>query len=324
MRYLLFILLLIQIACEQKQQVTQLDQNASVAFQLCQSASLPHGLQLKVQLDTASAEQMVLSLQIRNNSTETISLSPLEAALHTADQRRHLPLTADTEIETLAAGASRTFTWQYRPVNDLYLYQHSGLYGPWQQQYLLPLSFISGLTDTLRFCIPQKAYAQYSRDAEDKKPYLYKPSAASLSAESVARQEAYWQEAFTEKAEVAAGSANFSEQEFFTAGVNVRYGLYHKGDSLYLRLQLVNHTPGQLQLEPEAISVTYGGQHYQPLRITGPLETRPELYELKKGDRVALLLTYAAPAADSLQLSLKGLKAQQQPVFAAPFSFIRQ
>lgn len=323
MRYLLFALLLVQLACEQ-QQVTLLEGNALPAFELCQAARLPRDMQLQLRLDTTAEQQMVLSLQIRNNGSQLLSLSPLEAALHTTDGRRHLPLAVDTERETLAAGASRTYTWQFRPINDLYLYQHSGLYGAWQQEYRLPLSFINGLTDTLHFCMPQQAYAQYSRDTEDKKPRLYKPSAASLSAASVARQEAYWQKAFSEKAGAAAGSANFSEQEFFTAGVNVRHALYHQGDSLYLRLQLINHAPGQLQLEPAAISVAVGEQHYPPLRISGPSASPQELYRLNKGDRIMLMLAYAAPPADSLQLSLNGLQAQQQALFAAPFSFIRQ
>lgn len=326
MRYLLFAQLLLLAACDQGQKVMPFEDNISTAYTLCKSPDLPGGVSLQVQLDTTRNEQLQLKLLVKNNSGSALIINPAEATLHTQDSRRESPLMDNWEAGRISSGEERQYTWSYKPVNDLFLYQYSNLHGPWLQNYQLPLSFIEGMKDTLFFCFPEEAYLSYSKAAERTKPVLYKPSQETIAPEAVKRQEKYLREISGTVENADAGSVYFSEQEFFSAGVNLRHALYQKGDSLYLRLQLINHTPQLLQLNPAAVTITAKQQEHRPVHITGPPLANRDNYQVRKGDRLALTLIYKAPAADNLLVSLAGIQLMQakKSLFGDSFSFIRQ
>lgn len=330
MKYLNVLLLTALLAaCKQHDKVETLATDVPAAYQLCQAPELPKGLQLQMALDTTQANQLLFKLLIRNVSEEALSLDPAAANLLTQDLRRHQPLAASIEAQTLAPDEERLFSWQFQPVNDLYLYQHSGLYGSLQQRYQLPLTFIAGLKDTVTFCFPEEEFLRYSQREAQHKVTLYSPSPEALSPQAAARQETYYTDVVVEEVrDFQTPSTHFSDQEFFSAGVNVRHALYQQGDSLYLKLHIVNHAPHQLALDPTQILIFEKGEPQQPLRVERPQTATPGgTNTIRRGDRVPLMLVYAAPAGnDSLWVSLQGLQLEQiqKPLFGEQFPFIRQ
>jgi hypothetical protein len=301
-------------------------------YALCQSSDLMKGISLQVSLDTLPQEQLQLRLWFQNRSSQTLSIRPDEAHLLTDDARRQSPWGVEAASPySLPPGSEQELVWEYRPVNDLYLYQRSGLSGPLQQQYRLPLAFISGWTDTLSFCFSQQAFLNYTTRAERRRPQLFRPAAAVTSREAAARQERYWsQMARTALLEAEGGSAYFSDQEFFSAGVNLRTALFARGDSLYLRLQLINHSPHMLQLQPEAIRIASRQDQQSPHHVEIASQSFPaggsSPLQLQKGERLALLLVYPRLAQDSLLLQLEGLQVArfQKALFGEDFLFVRE
>lgn len=321
------------LACQQEQKVTSFSEKGESVYTLCKTAVLPQGIGIQVRLDTAKQEQLLLKVLMRNTSQHTLQLNLYETTLLSQDQRRQAPVAVTPEEETLAAGEEREYSWIFRPVNDLFLYQRSGLPGPLQQEYRLPLSFIQGAQDTLSFCFQEEAYVQYSRKEAGRQAVLYLPSGERLLKQAATRQEQYWATISGRlKDAPTASSAYFSEQEFFSAGVNLRHALYHRGDSLYLRLQLVNHAPYVLTFTPSAVVASASGKTYQPVGIYNqkPAESTdaalPNPYAVRKGDRLSITLAYRLPAADSIKILLEGLQVTelQEPLFAEEILYIRQ
>ena len=315
-------------ACNQTSKVEALAADAVPTYRLCKAPALPKGVELQMQLDTARGKQLELKLMIRNTAEEALAIDPNLAALITEDQRRQQPFQIESAPQSLAPGEERLFSWIFQPINDLYLYQHSGLFGPLQQQYRLPLAFLAGVKDTVVFCFPEEAYLQYSRKEARNKPILYSPSPASITPHAAASQESY--RASIILSEVAAdqqGSAHFPDQEFFSGGVNVRHALYQQGDSLYLKLHIINHAPYLIALKPAQITISAQGQPQSPARITEPAKATVGSYQIRKGDRLSFTMAYKAPAkADSLLLSLDGIELApvQKPLFEKGFYFIKQ
>lgn len=326
MRYLLLALILVVAACDQGQKVAPFAERETTAYMLCKTPTLKDGVQMRAQLDTSKQEQLQLKILIRNTSGSPLEVHPLEAALHTQDERRQQPLNISAEAKSIPAGEEKVYTLLYQPVNDLFLYQRSGLQGPWLQEYRLPLSFISGLRDTLSFCFPEEDYLKYMAAAALKKPVLYKPTHETTAPEAARRQEAYLRGIVGIGQNAEAGSAYFSEQEFFSGGINVRHALFQRGDSVYLQLQLINHAPYVLELIPAKVAVSYRGEAYSPVRITGNASSNKDSYHVRKGERQALTLVYKAPAADSLIVSLAGVQLveSKKPLFQEDFNFVRE
>lgn len=300
-------------------------------YGLCQSPDLLRGVSLKVRLDTMPGEQLQLRLWVHNRSSQALNITPAEATLLTDDERRQLPILAeDATIYTIPTGSEQELVWQYQPVNDLYLYQRSGLSGSLQQQYRLPLSFISGWSDTLSFCFSQQAFLHYKIKAEQQRPQLFRPSSNVTTREAAARQEIYWNKMARTALLETGGSAYFSDQEFFSSGVNLRNALFARGDSLYLSLQIINHSPHVLQLQPGQIRIATNKQQFSPHTIAQTSEEfLPEQnssMSLRKGERLALMLVYPLPEQDSLLLQLQGLQIVSfgQPLFGEDFLFVKE
>ena len=281
---------------------------------------------MQVQLDTSQNEGLVLKMLIENTSSRSLRLNPHDVVLLSRDERRHEALQVDAEAAQLAPGQEISYRWEYRPINDLFLYQRSGLHGNFLQEYRLPLSFVGGIQDTLLFCFQEEAFLQYSRKMARKEPVLYFPSKETTAPQMAARQEEYWSKISGIQQHPEAGSAYFSEQEFFSAGINLKHALYQKGDSLYLQLQLINHAPYLLSVNPANITVQAGGEQHKPARIMGPPSPEKQEYQLRKGERLPLTLAFPAPKTDSLQLSFGGIQVQElkKPLFYSVFSFVRQ
>jgi hypothetical protein len=333
MNYLCLGLMLLLLACQQEQKVTSLpDKEVESVYRLCKATALPQGIGLQVRLDTATHEQLLLKVHIRNTSQRALQLNLYEITLLSQDLRRQAPVAVSPEDEMLAAGEEREYRWSFRPVNDMYLYQRSGLPGSWLQEYRLPLSFIQGVQDTLSFCFQESAYIQYSKRAAKNQPVLYVPLDKRISRQAAARQEQYWASISGHLKDAPAASAYFSEQEFFSAGVNLRHALYHRGDSLYLRLQLVNHAPYILMVTPAEMVASAAGRTHIPVgayiqghaKATEAMLAKP--YAVRKGDRLSITLTYPLPAAESVKVSFQGLQVAelQEPLFAEEVLYRRQ
>lgn len=336
MKHALYILLIVLAACGKPEKIEALKTAPQAAYQLCKAPVLPKGVAIQMSLDSSHSDQLTLRMSISNTDTEPLTIDAGTLALLSQDQRRHQPLSSEPSLISLAPDEEKQLEWQFQPINDLYLYQHSGLYGAWQQRYQLPLSFITGLSDTVAFCFPEEAYLQYSKKQAQLKPLLFRPAATALTPQAAARQEAYYAgiiHAATAVENINAlqsPSTHFTDQEFFSAGLNVRHALYQQGDSLFLKLHMVNHAPHVLALYPDEISLSGNSHAQQLLRTAGlaPAESRPGAPTLlRKGDRISLLLVYKAPpSTDSLLLSLQGIKLAeaQKPLFRDSISFIRQ
>ena len=326
MKYVICALLLLLLSCEQEQKVSNYSPETSPVYTLCKTATLPKDVSLQAQLDTLRGGKLLLKVMVRNQSSSNLLLNPLQASLLTEDERRQLPVSVRPQTENLAAGEEREYQWLFAPVNDLYLYQRSGLHGDLKKIYRLPLSFIKGMEETLSFCFPEEAYIQYSKQMAAKAPVLYAPSPKTLHPETAARQEQYWAQTNGALQDGQAASAYFSEQEFFSAGVNLRHALYHRGDSLYLRLHLINHAPYVLMVDPAAVTVTAFGQVHPVKEAQARKERKAALYAVRKGDRLSLNLRYPLPAADSVAISLQGIQVGelQKPLFPETFTWVRQ
>ncbi|WP_161622649.1 hypothetical protein [Cesiribacter andamanensis] len=316
---------LLMAACQTEGRVERLSTAAETAYTLCRAPALAPGVGLRVALDTAAGGMLHLYLLLHNTSRKALTVAPGRANLLTADQRPQEPLQALAGF-ALGPGQEQEIQLGYQPVNDLYLYQRTGLRGPWQQQYRLPLSFIGELSDTLSFCFEPQAYLAYSLQREQHRPRLYRPSAAIKTREAAARQEVYWQRLLGRADTVALAPAYFTDQDFFNAGVNLRHSLFALNDSLYLSLFITNNAAIMLEIVPHNIWLQTAEGVHAPVKLLGYSYQQQQAQVLLPGDRLRLGLVYTAPAADSVLLRLGGLGLHplEAPLFWEDFMFVQE
>lgn len=313
--YLISLSLLSACNSPQGLKVQMLSSQAAYAYKLKASCELPAPIELAVSAVAAPKQQLQLKMVWQNKGSDTLLLNLSEAMLMNSRGRRSGPLESGQGPVQLLPFSTDTLLLTYEPVSDLQLYQRTGLRGPLDSQYQLPLHYVQKgespfLKDTLRFYLPPPVYKAFLFTSKAAKPVrLYKMN-KSVGMENRLRSHISRLKTAKESVE----NIRIMEEEVFVAGVNTRVGIYEQGDSLYLNLAIINHSPDKLKINPDHLMVGGKGK-------AAPLQKGKSLI-LLKGERYFFKNAYDKPQADSLWLYLKGIGVVEGEESLLPYPFL--
>lgn len=285
----------------ERKRVQLLPSQSGFAYELREEAEIPAGIVMAVSAVADPSQQLKVNIVWENQSEDTLLINFAEALLWNESGRRIGPREHNLESIRLLPSAKDTVRLTYEPVSNLKLYRQTGMRGPLTSFYLLPMRFIQKgregphFKDTLKFNLPPDRYQDFlflSNATEQVS--LYKIHA---SRQQEAILEKHLATFFKEKLQT--GTVHLTEEEVFAAGVNTRVGVYKKGDSLFMKLHIVNHSSSILDIEPQEIKLK--GRSIQAA------ERKNEKVILKRGERYSFNQSYYQQKEDSLWLNLKGI-----------------
>ncbi|HAA23776.1 MAG TPA: hypothetical protein DCP28_35240 [Cytophagales bacterium] len=258
----------------------------------------------------ASRPLAFLAITVENTKQEPIVLDLAQVSLFPEGGIKSLA--EATGIQILAPGASFSDTLPIQSIHQARVYQEYGWVGSPTWRYSLPLSFISNATagvweSSLDLNTigpkPQVAGVQLYQLAPDK-PWLEDQmdhwQGLLIQREGQLKQEL---EAKGEEVRIPfdAESTPFvhaSLPELSCGGINVRLTSYQRGDSLYVGMRMVNHSPFTVSLPLERLACEWNMVSSVPAVVYYPKGLKGSTtgeYLLKKGQRVEATLVYALP-----------------------------
>jgi hypothetical protein len=190
----------------------------------------------------------------------------------------------------LKSGLDTTFELSFLPVNNVKLYQFTGLNGLLQSNYQLRIDFNDELTEydlNIQNTMPNEVYENYKRANIDTVG-LY---SFDMNSEFSDNQKEYESRLAGMKNE--SNFINISEHELAISGLNFRLHAYQKKDTLYGELNIVNHGDFDVQADTSVLGFRYKNSNNIAPKLLSILKTsgstEPNEYTiLRKGDRIVI------------------------------------
>ena len=340
-RFLFLILLfLCQVSCSRNTEISlpeDLNQQYPIAFETS-NIKTPNGISVQAGLwANATGDTILFHSRIKNNAKTKIKISPYSLQIQTQEGYRSNPLTQSKEL-SVQPNSTKFVTYRFSPVNNKFLYLHTGNKGDLDSCYLFNLNFIrdingKSLTDSLiNFNVKKEAFKNYKQKyAKDQSFSLYELSKENQ--ENRRKQLDYLQSLrksnLTGKSKFERNlkpSLRFSETEIMMDGVILTSKFFHVNDSLFLNLRLVNHGIGSLHFVPDSIHIVNSDSGNQIKQYpTG--SAKSELI-LRKGDRFQALLNFGyyenPPQEIIADFSALKYSPQKNKLFTVPLSYTKR
>jgi len=282
----------------------------STANELIYSASdttagyLSAGVSLAANIKTG---EVTAQIKLSNSGSAPVNIQNLD--ISTPEGIRSLP-TAGFAPFLLARGKDTTIAVKFNPINDLKLYQATGLNGSFKPGYTISLDYKVPGSDNM-ISLASKPVADKTDfidyEKKDKKPitgYSFNTKAGFNE-----RETKYL------AGLMPAGKPAFvylSEHEIAVAGLNFRLKTYAQHDTIYSELLVINHADFPVKFMPDSLTITASSQKILGAigiikfeKISG---SQSDANMMEKGDRLLIhykkhIKTVATPA--SLVLHLK-------------------
>ena len=132
---------------------------------------------------------LTLSGEIENGSGETVSVSAFRAGLRSGKGYLNIPVNTDSGSFAVSASESRSFTFEYKPVNDPQLYQRIRFRGDLSRMYTLDMSFITTIDGKVIFNSRLPLKAEKQNYVSYLKKYSRNPALCVLQIDKEAFQE---------------------------------------------------------------------------------------------------------------------------------------
>lgn len=291
---------------QESQQVEELPSSLP-AYELIGKPAVPPGVSLAISASPLPDAEGLLQLKVllKNSRAEPLFINSAGATLLSQEGWRTSPEQAASKPALLPPGAADTILLQYKPINNMQLYRHTGARGALTKEYRLPLFFVEDaqgnalLHDTLGLRMSDRLYQQYLHTTGEAEPIkLYK-----------LKQDKKQEEQLTERLQKLvrdgdhSGEVRIMEEEVFMGGLNIRVGIYEKNDTLAMNLRMVNHSPFALSLNPSRLGLRTSRKELVTYERTN---AQPVL--LKKGQRFTIVEKYKKHEdPDSLWLIVDGI-----------------
>jgi hypothetical protein len=244
-----------------------------------------------------SAKLTLIANGPSNNVTATIKLSNADAnqvdiqdiLISTTDGIRSSPETGNSSI-ALRPGTDTTFSIKFHPLNDLKLFQVTGMPGFIKPAYNVLISYKTTGSDSLK-TLTLKSQAQPDDYQNFARKYKKSITGYSFNTKTDfnANQRKYL------KTIKLAGQTPFvylSEQEIAVSGLNFRLKSYNEHDTLHAELFVVNHAefavkiiPGAFDIVPSEKTGSGAGKTINLERLSG---MQHDSAMMEKGDRILI------------------------------------
>ena len=298
-------------SCQSKESpVNQLSLHLPYQYKLTKTVDEPAEVPMAVALLALPKQELQVRITLQNTGRDSLWINLPEANLLNKKGWRASPLLEGRARQLLLAGQADTLLLNYQPVSQGRLFRQAGIRGPLEQQYRLPLSFLQSAIgepvskDTLTFTMPGNLFRSYLQETGFASPMLlYAMEAGEKQKERLNNR---LKSLFAGSNQ--SGYGRIMEGEVFMAGINTRLAVFGKGDSLFLNLRIINHSPKPLELIPAFFRLSADEGSLKE----GDDEQHQAEFILRKGDRFEVRKRFKKPAeTDSLWLSLKGIRLEE-------------
>src|SRR6185437_11800012 len=231
-----------------------------------------------------------LTAQIKLVNSESIAIDIQEIDIETPEGIRSQPQTGSVSF-SLKPGKDTSLSLEFHPLNDLILYQTTGLQGDLKPAYSVLITYKTVANESpaslaLKSKAEDGAYKDYTR-AHKKilTGYSFNPKTRFHETEQ--------RYLSTLKQSAQPPFVYLTEQEIAICGLNFRLKSYDKDDTLHAELFVVNHSEFPVKVIPDALDIAGGetqpgkGKVVSLEKISGAQQDQTMM---EKGDRVLIHL----------------------------------
>jgi hypothetical protein len=230
-----------------------------------------------------------LSAQIKLSNSGSAALDVQEVVLSTAEGLRSVPLTA-FEPFVLNQGKDTVLTLKFNPLNELKLYQVTGLQGNFKPVYITKISYKAPGNDSLKTLQLRSTAAKdefISYSSKHTKPLTGYSFNTKTGFNEQEKKYLLTLSQFS-----PAPFVYLSEQEIAITGLNFRLKCFSRQDTIYAELFIVNHADFPVKIMQDAFDINAdrkqltGGEKKITLEKVSGAQQHPAMME--KGDRVVI------------------------------------
>jgi hypothetical protein len=259
--------------------------------------------------DNLEKGELMLALNIKNNSGNSISVDYTSCSLTIDAERVVVPMPKGTFKNELADGTEEHYEIDYYPINTLDFYYRTDYRGDMKKYYGLKLDFITDkhgnqlLDKSFEFQLSDSAYHDYLNTYAREK-YM-QISEFDVEETFATEQKAYLKKILPDQKPSDSNQAG--AQEFISAmnpvlTINKRlinFSSYKYKDTLSVSMRLLNQDANVLKVLIDQCKVKASGNSYSPLsHFSDSFESGhfpDNTYLFKSGTRLHLLLKYYIP-----------------------------
>ncbi len=240
--------------------------------------------------------KLFLQLNLRNESEDLFIASSTELELETPDGLRSNPLAMDSVLE-INPKESLERQFVFKPINSLKFFQMTGLEGDFCQRYTLRVK--NGLF-VAKFNLPDHQFKSYQAARGIEKRLMV----FSMNADSsfVGEELNYLNRAiqFDEDHDFrTTHEVRANDQEILIDGLNMRLLAYQLDDTLVVKMNLVNHSPFAVRINPAQSKIVSGEKKLLPLNGAD------EIISIIKSQRHQFILKFAHRENNASDIALE-------------------
>lgn len=316
---LALMILLLFVRCGQETKLTE--EKDKLNYERASARSGEFRAEAQLTADTEEQE-LTLMLKLVNDSRNKVLVNDI--IVSTPEGVRSAPI--DAMAFHLPAESDTLVELTYNPVNDLVLYQLTGIHGSFKSSYRVSVEYQpenkpeQALALTLR--MPESQYAVYERYYKEKISAFVFNTGNDFNQ----RQSRYLGEVIRDRTPFV----YVSEQEIMVSGLNIRLKAWQRNDSLNTSLIFINHAVFPVTIDTARLCLYGNNTLNSPVdpSTKNTNDRNDDLVLLKRGERLSITLSEHVPVADPggyfISLSKSILIADGKPMFVADVKLIEK
>jgi hypothetical protein len=271
--------------------------------------------------------ELLLIINIQNNSDEDISVDYMNCALKIDEERTAVPRVLRSYKSTITSADEETYEIYFYPINTLDFFNNTDYFGDMKQQYKLDLDFVADtrgnrlLNDQIVLTLPDTAYQdylqQYARERfMDIYCFDFDRAAFETSEAQHLHKISFINNTFGELKDVPAIYALNPSITINRMIFNVFS--YKEKDTLIVNMRMLNEDSHPLKVIPSRCVVKISNASYKPVNIFSDTFENgrfpDDAYIFSPGTRLHLKLKYVIPnQTDKWSLSSDWLLISTDP-----------
>ncbi len=201
---------------------------------------------------------IIASLDFENNNSREQEIDLSEIYLESINGTRSDPIRTDSTILQLNSSESKKVKFEFRPINNLYLYRLTGLHGDPSPTYSLNFSNVN--SRSVPYLADSIAYANHiQKSGIESKLKVWQIKADDMEFQETLASSLF-DAAFFENPKFNSADANqlnfqVTENEILFGGLVVGVRCYQIESKLILDLKVVNHQSNNLELDLRKVRI---------------------------------------------------------------------
>jgi hypothetical protein len=248
-----------------------------------------------------SDQRILLEAIIQNNSDHTIHISPERWELQCKEGNRSVPVRSGLRSASgeLANGKSDTVILLYEPVHSRQLYQQTGLRGDLDLAYDLRINIAENIDQLVRL------EADLASHEQSISKFGIRATTTPFVLSGLSHEEL--QQTFTKIKTEGASKTLLSGNEILSKGFWTKFSVFHKHDTLFMSIRIVNQTSSAVSIDMNELSLIAEGAVIQPV-FSGDSKI-----ELRNGSRGEVNISFPVKKCEHYTFDMPGIRYGEKP-----------